>query len=73
LNGVLVGAFQSKNSVEAAYSLSAMYSKGLVDDEFDKVKALALKEVASDFVPDFGAPDPRANLNDLAGAVGKRN
>jgi TRAP-type C4-dicarboxylate transport system substrate-binding protein len=34
--------FQSKNSVEAAYSLWAMYSKGLVDNEFDKVKALAI-------------------------------
>jgi TRAP-type C4-dicarboxylate transport system substrate-binding protein len=34
--------FQSKNSVEAAHSLWNIYSKGLVDDEFDKVKALAI-------------------------------
>ena len=34
--------FQSKNSVEAAYSLWNVYAKGLVNDEFDKVKPLAI-------------------------------
>lgn len=34
--------FQSKDSVEAAYSLWNVYAKGLVDDEFDKVKPLAI-------------------------------
>lgn len=34
--------FQSKNSVEAAHSLWNIYAKGLVDDEFDKVRPLAI-------------------------------
>jgi TRAP-type C4-dicarboxylate transport system substrate-binding protein len=34
--------FQSKSSVEAAYSMWNVYAKGLVDDEFDKVKPLAI-------------------------------
>lgn len=34
--------FQSKNSTEAAYALWELYASGLVDDEFDKVKPLAI-------------------------------
>jgi len=34
--------FQSKSSVEAAYAMWKAYAKGLFDDEFDKVKPLAI-------------------------------
>lgn len=34
--------FQSKNSTEAAYSLWKLYASGIADDEFDKVKPLAI-------------------------------
>ena len=34
--------FQSKNSTEAAYSLWKVYASGVANDEFDKVKPLAI-------------------------------
>ena len=34
--------FQSKNSTEAAYSLWKLYASGIANDEFDKVKPLAI-------------------------------
>jgi TRAP-type transport system periplasmic protein len=34
--------FQSKNSTEAAYSLWKVYASGIANDEFDKVKPLAI-------------------------------
>ncbi len=34
--------FQSKNSTEAAYSLWKLYASGIANDEFDKIKPLAI-------------------------------
>jgi hypothetical protein len=59
-----------ENDILSKHAVDAAAERTLVGVRSRLPRAPALKEVADDFVPNLDAPDPCANLDDLAGAVG---